>query len=130
MQMKKLIYIFAILCSIAKAQTPMFKIGNRTVTDYELHYVGSVNLSSFISSSAYYITKRPLISGLIGAVVSFGIGYGKEKFMDKSVSKSDLDGDGRGSVTGGLFSFGIIDTMEKRKIKLDTMSYQNLAPLR
>lgn len=102
----------------------MFKIGNYTVTDYDLHYAVSVNMSSFISSNVYYVTKRPLLSGLIGAVVSFGVGYGKEKINDKNVSINDLDADGRGSIVGGLFTFGITDTMQKRQAKLDTLKYQ------
>jgi hypothetical protein len=36
----------------------------------------------------------------------------------------DLDADARGSIVGGLFSFGIMDTMEKRKAKIDSLKYQ------
>jgi hypothetical protein len=122
--MKKIFYILILFSFFAKGQTPMFKIGNYTVTDYDLHYAVSVNMSSFISSNVYYVTKRPLLSGLIGAVVSFGVGYGKEILMDKNVSRNDLDADGRGSIVGGLFTFGITDTMKKRQAKLDTLKYQ------
>lgn len=132
--MKKLFYILFLFSFFAKAQTPapLFNVGKYVVTDYHAHYMGSVNLSSFISSSAYYITKRPLISGFIGLGLSFLITYTKEEVYDGMLGKgtnsiSDKDGNGRGSAAGGLISFGIEDTLKRRKQNIDTLRYQFLS---
>lgn len=129
--MKKLFYILFLFSFFAKAQppSPLFNVGKYVVTDYHAHYMGSVNLSSFISSSAYYITKRPLISGLIGIGASFLITYTKEEVYDGMLGKgtnsiSDKDGNGRGSAAGGLISFGISDTIDKKRNKIDSLKYQ------
>lgn len=122
--MKKLFYILLFISCLSKAQTPMFTIGKVTVTDYHCHYMGSVNLAGFAASSFYYLTDRPALSAFFGSLFAFGAGYVKEKAIDKTPSMMDLDGDGRGSAFGGLLTFGITDTMQKRQAKLDTLKYQ------
>ena len=96
--------------------------------DYDKHYIVSVNLSSFVGSSAYYFTKKPLISGLIGIGTSFLVGMGKEYIWDEKLGKGtksglDLDADLRGSLAGGLITFGVTDCIRKKKEKIDTEYY-------
>lgn len=96
--------------------------------DYAKHYMISVNLSSFIGSSFYYITKKPLISAGIGLGTSFLIGKAKEDIWDGMMGKGvksndDLDGDGRGSLVGAFFTFGITNTIDKKRNTLDSLRY-------
>ena len=127
----KTVIIFILSINICFGQS-MFNFSKHPVTDYDAHYVVSANISSFFAASAYYITKRPLISGLIGIGASFLVGMGKEYIYDGMMHKGtksnlDLEADAKGSANGGLLSFAIIDTMDKRKQKIDSLKYQNLA---
>ena len=97
-------------------------------TDYDKHYMVSVNISSYVGSSTYYLTKRPLLSALTGLGASFLVGLGKELVYDgmlrKGVkSEADLDADLRGSLAGSFFSFGITNTVDKKRDKLDSLKY-------
>lgn len=96
--------------------------------DYSQHYIVSVNMSSFFTSSVYFVTKKPLLSTAIGVVTSFGVGMAKEFIYDGYLGKgtksmADLDADGRGSIVGGMFSFAIIDMIKKKQTRIDTMLY-------
>lgn len=102
----------------------MFTIGKVTVTDYHCHYMGSVNLTAFATSSFYYLTDRPVLSAFLGTITSFAIGVTKEYAIDKTPSMMDLDGDGRGSAFGGVITFGVLDKIHKKRIQLDTLRYQ------
>lgn len=98
-------------------------------TDYDKHYMVSVNLSAFVGSSTYYLTKRPLLSALTGLGASFLVGLSKEfvydGIMGKGVkSNGDLDADLRGSLSGAFFTFGITNTIDKKRDKLDSLKYQ------
>lgn len=102
--------------------------GMNAQSDYEKHYIMSVNLSSFVGSSTYYISKRPLLSALTGLGTSFLIGMGKEFIYDGMMGKGtkseiDLDADLRGSIVGGFFTFGISNTIDKKRTKLDSLRY-------
>lgn len=122
--MFRVVYIFIFLSLVTKAQTPLFKVGNYTVTDYHAHYMGSVNLTAFAASSFYYLTDRPVLSAFLGSVFAFGVGLLKEKAIDETPSVMDLDGDGRGSVFGGTITVGVLDKIHKKRIQLDTLKYQ------
>ena len=100
--------------------------------DYAKHYMVSVNLSSFVGSSTYYVTKKPLISALAGLGASFLVGMGKEFIWDERMGKGtksglDLDADLRGSLTGAFFTFVITNTIDKKRNTLDSLKYCNLA---
>lgn len=96
--------------------------------DYAKHYMVSVNLSSFVGSSTYYVTKRPLLSALTGLGASFLVGMGKEFIYDGMMGKGtkseiDLDADLRGAIVGGFFTFGISNTIDKKRDKIDSLRY-------
>lgn len=122
--MKKLFYILLFISCLSKAQTPLFNVGKFTVTDYHAHYMCSVNITGFAASSFYYLTDRPVLSAFLGTVTSFAIGVAKEYAIDRNPSMMDLDGDGRGSIFGGVITFGALDKIHKKRIQLDTLQYQ------
>ena len=126
--MKKLIYIFILSTLLAKAQNPapLFNVGKYTVTDYDLHYHCSGALTVFHSSVMYYTTERKWISIFTGIITSVAIGAAKEYIYDAKPSYMDLESDTKGSVYYGLITAASIDMMEKKKIKIDTLKYQNL----
>lgn len=97
--------------------------------DYDKHYMVSVNISSYVGSSTYYLSKRPLLSALTGLGASFLVGMGKEFIYDGMMGKGvkselDLDADFRGSLVGTFFTFGITNTIDKKRDKLDSLKYQ------
>ena len=106
----------------------LIAFGMKGQQDYAKHYMVSVNLSSFIGSSTYYVTKKPLISALAGLGASFLVGMGKEFIWDERMGKGvksglDLDADLRGSLTGAFFTFGITNTIDKKRNTLDSLRY-------
>ena len=106
----------------------LLTIGMNAQSDYEKHYIMSVNISSFVGSSTYYVTKRPLLSALTGLGTSFLVGMGKEFIYDGMMGKGtkseiDLDADLRGSIVGSFFTFGISNTIDKKRDKIDSLRY-------
>lgn len=108
----------------------MFKIGNYTITDYDLHYHTSGALTVFHSSIMYYVTERKWLSVLVGAVTSGIISTSKEYFLDKKPSMLDIEANTKGNIYYGCITAASIDMMEKRKIRIDTAYYNNLAPIK
>ncbi len=86
--MKKLILLFAFVAINCSAQTTMFEIKNShqqtvfKITDVDAHYHSGVALSGWGASSFYYLTNRPLLSSIVGAVFGTTCGILKEKVWD------------------------------------------------
>lgn len=108
----------------------MFKIGNYTVTDYDAHFHTSGALTVFHSSIMYYVTERKWLSVLVGAATSCAIGLTKEYVIDKNPSIPDIEGNTKGNIYYGGITAASIDMMEKKKIRIDTAYYNNLAPIK
>lgn len=135
--MKKLMLIaLSVLAFSTKAQSPMFKIGKKTITDYDLHFAIAGNMAVHSSTSFYYFTDRPVLSILVGIVASsFNSIVIKEVVHDKvlklgTFSGIDIEGDVKGIFTYEFINFGVTDMVHKKRIQFDTLRYQNLAPIK
>jgi len=99
-------------------------------TDYDTHVHVSGNLTSGIASAFYYKTHRNILSCLAASGIVSGIGLGKEFIYDgylKRGTKSakDMDGNMRGIIIYGGFSFAITNGIEKKQLT-DSLMFQNL----
>lgn len=89
--------LLLILLTLSLKSQPFKKFDDKAA-----HFYVSMFGAIGIAEVTYQITDRPILSAFVGQLVMFGIGYGKEKFVDKTPSSPDLFPDGFGSTTGAI----------------------------
>jgi len=133
--MKNLILIaITVLSFSTMAQTPMFKIGKITVTDYDAHVQGSMLIQTGATSVFYMLTEKNVLSNFLGSIFAVGVGMFKEEVIDRNFkmgtpSNLDKEADIRGAAYAGYINTINIHIFEKKRLRIDTLQYQNLAPL-
>jgi hypothetical protein len=101
-------------------------------TDYDWHVNVTGNIAAQTTSSFYFLTGRKGLSALLGSAVAAVISIvGKEYVYDKLMGRGtpslkDIDGNITGIVLYTLPEMGAIDTWERKRLKLDTLQFQNL----
>ena len=77
--MKKLVVFFLFFTFFCKSQ--------KLPTDWKKHYVAGSIITSFSSTSIYYLTKKQALSSLLGVSLGFLSGIVKEEFFDRSLKR-------------------------------------------